>query len=302
VPRLLKHDKEIVSGIYFNRYPPYFPVIYRHRKGVLFENIITYPKNELIRVDGVGLGCCLINKLVFDTISQPWFKFEGICGEDLYFCRKASKHFDIYVDTSVVCEHESAVTVDENMWQALKNRLYSEAVANKYNRLADAVGKTLDGCEFNTILDVGCGQGSLGNILKKHCKKLVGIEPHEPYAKLARKAGYDEVISADVSKAVLPEADAVVMLDFIEHIPKKEGLNLIQTLQKTVKMIIITTPSKFHDNLDVVKETNNPFEKHVSHWSSDDLKALGFNVSEITLDDILKVSYGNLLFAVWTRG
>jgi hypothetical protein len=136
-------------------------------------------------------------------------------------------------------------------------------------------------------------------VLKKHCRKLVGIEPYEPYAKQARKAGYDEVVSVDVRKADLPEADAVVMLDFIEHIPKREGLNLIKTLQGRVKMMIVTTPSRFHDNMDVVEETGNQFEKHVSHWSSDDLKALGFSVGEVMLDDVLKAVYGNLLFAVW---
>jgi protein-L-isoaspartate O-methyltransferase len=301
IPRLLKHDKEIISGIYFNRYPPYFPVIYRHRKGALYENILSYPKNELIRVDGVGLGCCLISKIVFDTIPQPWFKFEGIYGEDLYFCRKVSRHFDIYVDTSVVCEHESVVTIDENMYQAMKNRLYSEATVNKYNRLAEAVEKALDGLEFNVILDIGCGQGALGSVLKKHCKKLIGIEPYEPYAKLARKAGYDEIISVDVRKAEVPVADAVVMLDFIEHIPKKEGLKLIQTLQKTAKMIMVSTPTKFHDNLDIVKESGNPFEEHVCLWSRGELEQLGFNVTEIPLDDVLKVTYGNLLFAVWLK-
>jgi hypothetical protein len=118
---------------------------------------------------------------------------------------------------------------------------------------------------------------------------------------LARKAGYDEIISVDVRKAEVPVADAVVMLDFIEHIPKKEGLKLIQTLQKTAKMIIVSTPTKFHDNLDIVKESGNPFEEHVCLWSRGELEQLGFNVTEIALDDVLKVTYGNLLFAVWLK-
>jgi uncharacterized SAM-binding protein YcdF (DUF218 family) len=36
-------------------------------------------------------------------------------------------------------------------------------------------------------------------------------------------------------------------------------------------------------------------------WSKDELQSLGFNVSEIILDDVLKATYGNLLFAVWIR-
>jgi SAM-dependent methyltransferase len=302
IPRLLGHDKDIVGGIYYNRYPPYFPVIYRHRKGALYENILTYPKSTLMRVDGIGLGCCLISKLVFDTIEQPWFRFEGIYGEDLYFCRKVSKHFDIHVDTSIVCEHESTLTVDESMWLSIKEKLYGEAVNNKYAKLDNAIAKTLEGHEFNVMLDIGCGPGTLGKTLKKYCKRLIGIEPFAPHADAARKSGaYDEVIGADVRKAELPKADAVVMLDFIEHIPKKEGVNLIKTLQKTASAIILATPSKFHDNLDQVGATNNPSERHLCCWSKDELQSLGFNVSEIILDDILKATYGNLLFAAWSR-
>jgi 2-polyprenyl-3-methyl-5-hydroxy-6-metoxy-1,4-benzoquinol methylase len=302
IPKLLGHDKDIVSGIYYSRYPPYLPQIYRHRKGALFENIVAYPKNTLMRVGGIGLGCCLINKLVFDTIEQPWFRFEGTYGEDLYFCRKASKHFDIWADTSIVCEHESTMTVDENTWMTLKAKLYEGAVNDKYAKLINAVNKTLEGHEFNTILDIGCGEGGLGKTLKNYCKKLIGIELSPVNRDKSIKTGaYDEILGADVRSVEIPTADVVVMLDFIEHLPKKDGMSLIKTLQKTAKMIILSTPSKFHDNLDQVSASNNPYDRHLCVWSRDELRSLGFDVSEIILEDILKVTYGNLLFAVWTR-
>lgn len=63
------------------------------------------PDGSIIKVDGIGMGLTFIRREVFEALEYPYFKFERY-GEDLYFCRKASKAgFSIYVDTSIWGEH-----------------------------------------------------------------------------------------------------------------------------------------------------------------------------------------------------
>jgi hypothetical protein len=54
------------------------------------------PGTGLERVDGMGLGVCLIHRNVFELVEKPWFA--GIA-EDYHFCAKAaSKGVELYVD------------------------------------------------------------------------------------------------------------------------------------------------------------------------------------------------------------
>jgi hypothetical protein len=60
IARLLSHNKDIVSGMYFQKGAPFLPVIYRKNEMGLFDVIADYPENALIEADGIGMGVCLI--------------------------------------------------------------------------------------------------------------------------------------------------------------------------------------------------------------------------------------------------
>lgn len=119
---LISNNKDIVSGVYFSRVHPYVPMIFRDTKVIegetkkYSEPIKNFKLNELIKVDSIGLGCCLIKTLVFEKIPFPWFKYDQIfnteknsvryISEDHYLCDLAKVHnFEIFANTSVLCRH-----------------------------------------------------------------------------------------------------------------------------------------------------------------------------------------------------
>jgi len=111
--KLLALKVNIASALYFTRTPPIIPVMRKFENGC-YEGIFDWKDGEVLEVDGIGLGCCLIKMNVFDDIEFPYFKltYENFKGytlhvsEDLNFCRKVRKAgFKIYVDTGLIARH-----------------------------------------------------------------------------------------------------------------------------------------------------------------------------------------------------
>ncbi len=144
--RLMSWDLPIVSGLYFKPYGKPVPHAYKYMweeakkyegpedqadhfylaltsevaaylvkyqttlaKGELATALMPGKREDLIECDGVGAGCLLIHKRVFDAIEKPYFKCNPgtFIGEDFYFCRKVREAgFKIYLDPSVLCGHK----------------------------------------------------------------------------------------------------------------------------------------------------------------------------------------------------
>jgi hypothetical protein len=109
--KLLSHDKDIVSVLYYGRTKPE-PMFQVRKNGEL--QTIQFPKNSLIQADSVGLGACLIKRKVIEDLSQnpePLFKTEflsktTIKSEDTFFCEKAkAAGFKIFIDTGLEVKH-----------------------------------------------------------------------------------------------------------------------------------------------------------------------------------------------------
>jgi len=125
--KLLKHDKDIVSGLYYVLQGPTInDCPYRFACGTLENNNLTLKDikdfNKLIEVKGNGMGFMLIKKGVFEKIEFPWFEptsFEyrgsgedliAFYSEDLSFQIKArDQGFISYVDPNVIVGHEKLV-------------------------------------------------------------------------------------------------------------------------------------------------------------------------------------------------
>jgi hypothetical protein len=70
--------------------------------------------------------------------------------------------------------------------------------------------------------------------------------------------------------------DAVLLLDTIEHLEKKEGNTLIRRAESwATKKLIVSTPNGFlwEDAFD-----GNPYQVHKSGWTVDDFSRFGFKV------------------------
>lgn len=114
IEKLIKHDKEIISGLYFQRQPPYNPLLYKKTldKEEVYFNSITEIQQELFEVDGVGAGCLLIKTEIFSKMESPYFhpwisstRLSSL-SEDFAFCHRAKEAgYKIYVDANVECGH-----------------------------------------------------------------------------------------------------------------------------------------------------------------------------------------------------
>lgn len=127
ISHLLSHELDFVSGIYFQRLPPHWPLIALYKDNH-FSWISSFPEKNLIKVDGFGFGICYTSirmiKSMFDKIPEiadngcfeynetsrkcPHCRKETPRGfsEDLHFCLQAKRAgFQAYVDTAVLCGH-----------------------------------------------------------------------------------------------------------------------------------------------------------------------------------------------------
>ena len=125
ITKLLAHDKDIVSGLYFSRQEPHFPQIYLKNKedSQRYDCVENYEKDKLIEIDACGAGCMLIKSEVFKKIKKPYFWYipagEDTLrkGEDIYFCEKAKEAgYQIYADTSIICKHLGKKLVGAEHW------------------------------------------------------------------------------------------------------------------------------------------------------------------------------------------
>lgn len=114
IRRLIAHNKDIVSGLYYRRATPIAPVMLRETpSGPSW--VQQFSAGEVCEVDLVGAGCLLINTQVFRKLPWPWFDWlldhydlpdKERCSEDFAFCRKAKKAgYKIHVDTGIQCQH-----------------------------------------------------------------------------------------------------------------------------------------------------------------------------------------------------
>lgn len=136
------------------------------------------------------------------------------------------------------------------------------------------LSKELKGC--NSVLDIGCGSDS---VLRYTDKKAfsIGIDAFLPsLIKSRAKQIHSDYIFTDIRKFCLKKKsfDIILLHEVIEHLTREEGVTLIKKLVRIAKKkIILSTPNGFfyQDEYD-----SNPFQKHKSGWTIEDLKIIGF--------------------------
>ena len=103
--RLLEHNKDIVACNYTKRTKPLKTVAYTNlndwNSWVPME-----PQDELVKVEGVGMGCMLMKLDIFEKIQKPYFEFrykedtQDYFGEDFILLSKLREQgYDVYIDT-----------------------------------------------------------------------------------------------------------------------------------------------------------------------------------------------------------
>jgi len=118
IQKLLSHQKDVVTGVYWVKGNQEDPVIFEKEGAGPMYN---FPVGELFKIAGSGLGCCLINMKVFDAFEKegiPFFKENWVLklpdgrnmkcsiGEDHYFFHMAQElGFDTWCDGNILCDH-----------------------------------------------------------------------------------------------------------------------------------------------------------------------------------------------------
>ena len=103
--RLLEHNKDIVACNYMRRSLPLKTVAYTNLND-WNSWVPMSPQDELVEVQGIGMGCMLMKTEVFDTLEKPYFEFrykedtQDWYGEDFVLLHKLrNNNYKIYVDT-----------------------------------------------------------------------------------------------------------------------------------------------------------------------------------------------------------
>lgn len=104
----------------------------------------------------------------------------------------------------------------------------------------------LVGCH-KRMLDIGCRDGSIGQLLCKRGNEVIGIEISETAVALAREKGL-HALRLDVEVEVLPfpeeSFDVVVAAELIEHIYDIDRfLEEIRRMLKNGGFLVLTTPN-----------------------------------------------------------
>jgi hypothetical protein len=139
--------------------------------------------------------------------------------------------------------------------------------------------------DCRTALDIGCGSYSAIGRFRPRIR-TVGVDAFESALAQSRALGqHDDYVLADILK-LSPEAllervggqrfDLVTLMDVIEHLPKRQGFELLEACERlTCKYIVVHTPNGF---LEQGPEGGNEFQRHLSGWYAHDFEGLGYMV------------------------
>lgn len=134
VPRLakwllLKPERQIIGGLYFNRRPPYLPLAWAKSDDGFYYQLHKWEQGLIEGLDLIAAGCMLIDKKVFELVERPWFyhDYEGVQDrkaefvyptEDIGFCKKArSAGIEICLDTTINSPHARTSWVSEQTYR-----------------------------------------------------------------------------------------------------------------------------------------------------------------------------------------
>lgn len=169
----------------------------------------------------------------------------------------------------------------------------------------------------HTVVELGCGFGVVLKQLTDRGYRAHGVEIFQPYLDyvpvVAPRATCQHADALDWCRKVQAASwDAVMMIDFLEHIPYDDGSEIIGHAQRIAKHgVVVETPKGFlpaaaeegfHIATPGVPDMFNPHQEHVCGWEVDELEALGFRCSVrnkcISVTDARRY---DRIYATWIR-
>jgi hypothetical protein len=126
--KLVEADKDIISGVYFQRHKPYYPIAFKKGSNGMARYFTEWKVGDIYEVDYVGVGCLLVKTGVLEKMKYPQFyvfRGEGwqhVSGEDIMFCTEVTKlGYKIWLHTGVNVGHIGGQCINMNDWLMFKN-------------------------------------------------------------------------------------------------------------------------------------------------------------------------------------
>ena len=144
-----------------------------------------------------------------------------------------------------------------------------------------------------TVLDLGCGYGHWGHLLRTHyhsddpdkAARVTGVDIHEGNVVFCRGTGvYDELRCADALEFLARQRagafDTIIATELIEHLPTADGERLLgEVTRVAAKISILSTPNWEYLRPGALGMTGyNEHEHHVSAWRPAEFRRRGFTV------------------------
>jgi methionine biosynthesis protein MetW len=164
--------------------------------------------------------------------------------------------------------------------------------AASFWRATDELGRAMDAYKFrliarlieprSTVLDIGCGDGSLLAYLKETREaQPYGVEVSGKACELVRQKGI-EVLEADITlgDTALPQVDYIVVSEVLEHLPNPEEVLLrVKGKFNTSLLIDIPNTGALNDRLRLLlgrfpKQWVFHAGEHVRFWTVTDFLSL----------------------------
>ena len=136
---------------------------------------------------------------------------------------------------------------------------------------------------YKSFLDIGAGAGKYGKMIREMIPNanITGIEIDSEYInKFDLDGKYDRLLNTNIITFIRDNpgfvTDVVIIGDLIEHLPKSEGIDLINYLVYRTAKIIVVYPRKYIQyDID-----NKSHEVHRSVWSANDFINFEFEIKE----------------------
>jgi SAM-dependent methyltransferase len=129
-----------------------------------------------------------------------------------------------------------------------------------------------------SVLDVGCGYGSYGHLIRAHVDKypwkirLEAVEGFDQYLYRIGNTAYSKVYPITWDSfykfhGTNKNYDLILLIDVIEHFDKEEGVKVLGECKSISKRVLFSTPA---DPAEQGAEYGNQLEIHRSRWTWDD--------------------------------
>jgi hypothetical protein len=151
---------------------------------------------------------------------------------------------------------------------------------------AASVVETVASLAPRSVLDLGCGTGKFGFLLRERfdlsqgrvhrdewALRIDGVEGFTPYISEMHRLIYNEVFAQDIRTFVSSPGrhyDLVLLLDVIEHFSAESAQSIVSEVMNFTNSLLITTPPGYYSQVG----HRNDLETHLSWWPATDLRQL----------------------------